>query len=134
MSLLVAPYALTLPALLSVAKEISASAELWATRPGGAAGIVALALRRSLQTFEPGGLARSAARAMHYAGLVRRFSAAQFTEIFLDKYDSGYRWRSRVAARQPRCAQPVVLLAQRVRATFRAWPQLTRDCFQISLS
>ena len=110
MSLLVAPYALTLPALLSVAKEISTSAELWATRPGGVAGIVALALHRTLQTFEPSGLARSAARAMHYAGLVRRFSAAQFTEIFLDKYDSGYRWRSRFAAHPPRCADPVVLL------------------------
>jgi hypothetical protein len=110
LSLLVAPYALTLPALLSVAKEISASAELWATRPAGTAGIMAIALRRSLESFEPGGLARSATRTMHYAGLFRRFSAAQFTEIFLDKYDSGYRWRSRFAARQPRCTQPVVLL------------------------
>ena len=110
MSLLVAPYALTLPALLSVAKEISASAELWTTRPGGIAGIVAIALSRSLQSFEPSGLARSTARAMHYAGLVRRFSPAQFTEIFLDKYDSGYRWRSRFTSRQPRCAEPVVLL------------------------
>ena len=110
MSLLVAPYALTLPALLSVSKEISPSADLWATRPGGVAGVVALVLRSSLQTFEPSGLARSAARAMHYAGLLRRFSAAQFAEIFLDKYDSGYRWRSRVASRQRHCAEPVVLL------------------------
>jgi hypothetical protein len=110
MSLLVAPYALALPAVLSVAKQISSSAELWATRSGGVAGMVALVLRSSLQTFEPRGLARSAARAMHYAGLVRRFSAAQFTEIFLDKYDSGYRWRSRVASRPPRCSEPVVLL------------------------
>lgn len=110
MSLLVAPYALTLPALLSVAKEISASAELWTTRPGWIAGIVAIALSRSLQSFEPSGLARSTARAMRYAGLVRRFSPAQFTEIFLDKYDSGYRWRSRFTSRQPRCAEPVVLL------------------------
>ena len=110
LSLLVAPYALTLPALLSVAKEISPSAELWATRPGGVASMVALVLRSSLRTFEPGGLARSAARAMHYAGLVRRFSVGQFAEIFLDKYDSGYRWRSRVASRPRRCAEPVVLL------------------------
>jgi hypothetical protein len=110
MSLLVAPSALALPARLSVAKEISPSAELWATRPGGAAGMVGLALGRSLQSFEPTGLARSAARAMHYAGLVRRFSAAQFTEILLDKYDSGYQWRSRVAVRHQRCAKSVVLL------------------------
>jgi hypothetical protein len=110
LSLLVVPYALTLPTLLSVAEEISPSAELWATRPGGSAGIISIVLGRSLQTFEPSGLARSAARAMHYAGLVRRFSAAQFTEIFLDKYDSGYQWRSRFAARGPSCAKAVVLL------------------------
>jgi hypothetical protein len=110
MSLLVAPYALTLPALLSVAKQISPSAELWATRPGGVADIVALVLRRSLQTFEPSALGRSATRAMHYAGLVRRFSAAQVTEILLDKYDSGYRWRSRVALHRQSCAEPAVLL------------------------
>jgi hypothetical protein len=110
MSLLVAPYALALPALLLVAKEIHPSSEVWATRPGGVAGIMAIALGRSLQSFAPRGLARSVARAMHYAGLARRFSAAQFTEIFLDKYDSGYRWRSWFAARRPSCAEPVVLL------------------------
>jgi hypothetical protein len=110
MSLLVAPYALALPALLSLAKEIGPSGELWATRSGGVAEIVALALRSSLQTFQPNGLSRFAARAMHYAGLTRRFPAAQLTEIFLDKYDAGYRWRSRLAVRQPRCDKPVVLL------------------------
>ena len=110
MSLLVAPYALALPAMLSVAKEISASAELWATRPGGVAEIVALVLRRPLETFEPSGLVRAAARAMHYAGLVRRFSPAELTEIFLDKYDAGYQRRSRFAVRPQPCAKPVVLL------------------------
>ncbi len=110
MSLLVAPYALALPTLLSVAKEISPSAELWATRPGGVAEIVALALRRPLETFEPSGLARTAARAKHYAGLVRRFSPAELAEIFLDKYDAGYQWRSRFAERPQPCAKPVVLL------------------------
>jgi hypothetical protein len=110
MSLLVAPYALALPALLSLAKEIAPSAEVWATRSGGIADIVAIAMGRALQTFEPSGLARLAARGMHYAGLVQRFSASQFTEIFLDKYDSGYRWRSRFAAGGPSCAEPVVLL------------------------
>lgn len=110
MSLLVAPYALTLPALLSVAQEMHPSAELWATRSGGIAGIIEIALRRSLRSFESSGVSRFAARGMHYAGLVRRFSAAQFTEILLDKYDSGYQWRSRFAAPPPSCAEPVVLL------------------------
>ena len=72
--------------------------------------MLALVLRSPAQTFGRSGLARSAARAMHYAGLVRRFSAAQFKEIFLDKYDAGYQWRSRFASRQQRCAEPVVLL------------------------
>jgi hypothetical protein len=113
MSLLVAPYAQTLPALLSMAKEMNPSAELWVTRSGGIAGVIAIALRRApqtLQNFEPSGLARFAARGMHYAGLVRRFSAAQSAEILLDKYDAGYQWRSRFAARPPSCAEPVVLL------------------------
>jgi hypothetical protein len=110
MSLLVAPYALTLLALLSVAQEMNPSAELWATRSGGIAGIIAIALRRSLQSFESRGLARFAVRGLHYAGLVRRFSAAQFTEILLDKYDSGYQWRSRFAVRPPSCSEAVVLL------------------------
>jgi hypothetical protein len=110
LSLLVAPYALNLLALQSVAKEINPSAELWATRPGGAAGILAIVLNRSVQTFVDRGLARSAARAVHYAKLVRRFSVAQINEILLDKYDSGYAWRSRFAARPRGSVEPVVLL------------------------
>jgi hypothetical protein len=110
LSLLLVPYALNLLALQSAANEISPSAELWATRPGGAAGILAIVLNRSVQTFVDRGLARSAARAMHYATLVRRFSAAQIKEILLDKYDSGYGWRSRFAARRRGSVEPVVLL------------------------
>ncbi len=41
---------------------------------------------------------------------MRRFSSAQIKEILLDKYDSGYRWRSRLAAKLQACPQPVVLL------------------------
>jgi hypothetical protein len=110
LSLLVVPYALNLLALQSVAKEIIPSAELWATRPGGAAGILAIVLNRSVQTFVDRGLARSVARAMHYAKLGQRFSAAQIKEIFLDKYDSGYGWRSRFAARRRGSVEPLVVL------------------------
>jgi hypothetical protein len=109
-SLLVAPHALTLSSVLAVANEISQSAELWATRPGGAALMLGAVLKRPVQNFGESDLARSAARAMHYAGLVRRFSAAQFKEIFLDKYDAGYRWRSRFVAPRQACVRPVVLL------------------------
>src|SRR5450631_660250 len=72
--------------------------------------MLAIVLNRPLQHFGESGLARSASRVMHYAGLVRRFSAAQFKEILLDKYDADYEWRSRFAARPQSCAEPVVLL------------------------
>lgn len=108
--LLVAPAALTVVALRRVAAEISPSAELWATRSGGPAGLLAILLERPLRTFGDNGLARSARRALHYAGLASRFSASQVKEIFLDKYDPGYRWRSRFSRRRPSCAEPVVLV------------------------
>jgi hypothetical protein len=110
MSLLVALSALDLLALQSVAKEIPASAELWATRPGGAAGMLAIVLNRPLHNFVNSGLARSGARATHYARFFQRFSASQIKEILLDKYDSEYRWRSRFAARPQGRIEPVVLL------------------------
>jgi hypothetical protein len=110
LSLLVAFEGLTLVALLSMAREIGPSDELWATRSGCAARMLAIILNRPLQHFRESGLARSVSRVMHYSGLVRRFSGAQFKEILLDKYDAGYEWRSRFAARQQSCAEPVVLL------------------------
>jgi len=72
--------------------------------------MLAIVLNRSVHDFVDSGLARSAARATHYARLFQRFSAAQIKEIFLDKYDSGYRWRSRLAARLQGRVEPVVLL------------------------
>ncbi len=110
MSVSVVPSALTLVALSAVAGEISRSAELWATRRGGDAGMLAILLNRSVHSFGDRGLARSTARAIHLGGVFRRFSVAQIKEIFLDKYDSGYRWRSRFAKRQQSSAEPVVLL------------------------
>jgi hypothetical protein len=109
-SLLVVPSALNLLTLFVVAKEISPAAELWATRSGGDAGLLGAVLNRSIRDFGGSALARAAARSTRYAGLVRRFSAAQFKEIFLDKYDAGYEWRSRFAGKRQRCADPVVLM------------------------
>ena len=109
-SLLVVSEALTLLTLGRVTAQISPSAELWATRPGWLASTVATLARSSLRSFGDNPPVRLAARAMHYAGLVRRFSAAQIKEIFLDKYDPGYRWRSHFASRPKPGAQPVVLL------------------------
>jgi hypothetical protein len=109
-SLLVVPEALALLALERVAAEMRSSAELWSTRPGWPASAVAALAARPLRSFEGSRGARWAASAMYYAGLVRRFSAAQIKEIFLDKYDSGYQWRSHFTSRPNRSAEPVVLL------------------------
>ncbi len=127
LSLLVAPYALTLPGLLSVAKQISPSAELWATRPGGGARLVSLALGSSLQTFEPGGLARSAARAMHYAGLLRRFSPPNSQRSFWISMTPAIGGapalpRARGVAPNRWCFCPALT------ATYREWPPIMRAC------
>jgi hypothetical protein len=109
-SLLIVPDALTALALRRVAGEISPLAELWTTRQGSSVSALTVLLGRSVRTFVAGGFARSTARTMHYAGLIGRFSPAQIKEIFLDKYDSSYRWRSRFATRPRRCTSPVILV------------------------
>jgi hypothetical protein len=110
LALLVAPDALTLLALQAVAESLSPSAELWATRPGGVAGMLAVVINRSIRDFGGSGLERVIVRAGHTLGIVRRFSASQIKEILLDKYDSGYRWRSRFADKRQSGGEPVVLL------------------------
>jgi hypothetical protein len=109
-SLVVAPEALTVLALERMAAEISPSAELWATRPGWPASVVAALSGCFSRSFADSRLTRSAARALHYAGVLRRLPAGQIKEILLDKYDSGYRWRSRFVLRPKPCTRPVVLL------------------------
>jgi hypothetical protein len=105
-----APEALTTLVLHRVAAEIDARAELWSTRASWQTNILASLCNRAVQNFGSGHLARSAAYAMRYAALFQHFSPRQIGQIFLDKYDAGYRWRSRVASRSKPCSQPVVLL------------------------
>jgi hypothetical protein len=109
-SLLLAQDALAVLALRRLAVQIEPSAELWASRAGGPVGLLSVLLGREVRTFGRGVLVRSIATAVHYAGLARRFSAAQIKEISLDKYDSSYRWRARFASRPQHCTEPVVLV------------------------
>ena len=110
MSLVIAPDALAVVVLQKVRDQIDPAAEAWATRQGGVVGVMAVLLGRAIQSFGSSVLDRSMVRVMHYAGLARRFSAAQIKEIFLDKYDSSYKWRSRFAERKEPRNEPVVLL------------------------
>ena len=109
-SLLVAPDVFSLLALELIVPAIPLASELWVTRDAGPTRLLRALLKRPTQNFGDHLLARSATRVGHYAGLVRRFSAAQFKEILLDKYDSGYRWRSRMLARPSPQPGPVVLI------------------------
>jgi hypothetical protein len=109
-SLLLVPEALNLLAFQRMTAEIGNADELWSTRSGWASDAVSILLGRPLRSFTAGRFASLAARAGHYASLLRRFSPAQIKQIFLDKYDSGYQWRSRFASKQKRSAAPVVLL------------------------
>ncbi|HTS35720.1 MAG TPA: hypothetical protein VMH04_08620 [Candidatus Solibacter sp.] len=107
-SLLLVPELMTVLALRRMAAEINRSAELWTTRAGGPARFLALVLDRDIRPM--GNDAGLSARAKHYTGILRRLSAPQIKEILLDKYDSGYRWRSRLSSTARPQNEPVVLL------------------------
>ena len=93
-----------------MAPEIGPSAELWSTRAGGPAGILALLLGRNLHAFRGGTLERVTDRVFHYAGLAHRFSPAEIKQIFLDKHDADYRWRSRFSSSEPVLSKSAVLI------------------------
>lgn len=107
-SLLLVPELMTVLAIRRMAAEISHSAELWTTRGGGPARFLSLALGRDAHVFTSG--AGLVGQVKHYAGILRRFSAPQIKEILLDKYDSGYRWRSRLSSAPRPQSEPTVLL------------------------
>jgi hypothetical protein len=90
-----------------VAGKLDAAADLYTTRRGWPTSGIALLLKRPLQTLP--GTARPS-YIHHYSGVFRRFSFDQLAQIFLDKYDSRYRWRTRVSARRRGPKKPFVLL------------------------
>src|SRR5579863_5156277 len=109
-SLVIMPETEAVLVFLRMISEIDRAAELWATRPGWPAIALAGLLRRPLQSFSKGPFTQLGTRVQHYGRLFQRFSAKQIEEIFLDKYDSSYKWRARFASRTPPLAEPLVLL------------------------
>jgi hypothetical protein len=93
--------------LRRLTEQLDATAELYTTRQAWPASGVGLLLQRPLLTF-PDTPRSSLFR--HYRDVLRRFSFDQLAQIFLDKYDVRYRWRSRFVARQRRVAGPFILL------------------------
>jgi len=109
-SVAIVQQAFTVMLLQRLSAEIPASAELWSTRPDWSSCALAHLLDVPVQNFRRARWTRGASRAMHYAQLLHRFSPAQLKQIFFDKYDADYRWRSRLAASKNRCPEPVVLI------------------------
>jgi hypothetical protein len=93
--------------LRRLGEQLDATAELYATRQAWPANGVGLLLQRPLRTFPD--TSRSS-HFRHYSDVLRRFSFDQLAQIFLDKYDLRYRWRSRFAARRRGVPGPFVLL------------------------
>jgi len=93
--------------LQRLAGELDTAAELYTTRRGWPASAVGLLLNRPLRTFP--GTSRSS-HVSRYGDLLRKFSFDQMVQIFFDKYDLRYRWRSKFAAKRRGLAGPFVLL------------------------
>lgn len=93
--------------LRRLAGKVDATSELYATQRGWPANGVALLLNRPLRTL-PG--ASRPSRLHRYGQLLQRFSFGRLGEMFLDKYDSRYRWRSSFATKQSSSRGPIVLL------------------------
>jgi hypothetical protein len=93
--------------LRRLAEQLDSSAELYATRQDWPASGVGLLLHRPVRTFAS--TSRSS-HFRHYYDVLRRFSFDQLAQIFLDKYDLRYRWRSRFAAKRRGQPGPFVLL------------------------
>ncbi len=93
--------------LRRLAEQLDATAELYTTRQAWPATGVALLLQRPLRTFPN---ASRSSHFRHYRDALRRFSFDQLAQIFLDKYDLRYQWRSRFAATRRGVPGPFVLL------------------------
>lgn len=109
-SLYIAPQLMTLLSLQQSVGNIPPGAELWATRRGAPLRILEVLLGRSVNCFGRSVGSQFASRLAHYGDVFRRLSMAQVKEIAFDKYDSGYKWRSRFARRQVPVLASVVLV------------------------
>ena len=90
--------------------QIEGVREIWTTRPGSPASAVGALVNLPLRSFFDQPWARFGTGVRHYGSLLQRFPARQIKEIFLDKYDSRYKWRARFASRSPALRQSCILL------------------------
>lgn len=109
-SVAIVQQALKVLQLQRLASEIPRNAELWSTRPDWAIRVVAELLHTSVRCFREGRWIRAKSAAQHYWQVFHHFSASQMKQIFFDKYDAGYRWRSHFSRKRSHGSVPVVLV------------------------
>jgi hypothetical protein len=94
--------------LKKLAAQLSATDEVFVTRPGFHATVLDLLLKGRIECFrEP---ARYFGRARRMVATARNFNLSQLLQILGDKYDAGYRVRRRLAHPKVRCEDEVILL------------------------
>lgn len=97
-------------AMQRLAPALPAITELRSTRRGWTVAALEFLLGRQAAAYARGNDSSLGSRLGHYSRLLRRFSFGQLAEIFLDKHDSDFRWRSRLTPQRRGADQPVVLL------------------------
>ena len=108
--LLIAPQLETMLTLNRVADQIGSQADVWATRSDWSVDAIAFLIGREIKIFSANAFANSIQRVAHYRRLCRRLSVAQIKEIFLDKYDPGYQWRSGFTFGKQNTVRPAILV------------------------
>ncbi len=90
-------------------QTLASDDELYVSRPGLHASLLQCLLPGRVKVFplrrafQNGGLA-------HYVRVLKKLSVQQITDVFWDKYDSGYQFRGRLVQRRSPSRRPVVLL------------------------
>ena len=98
----------TLALLQRFAKTIDSADEVHFSRPGLHANFLRCLLGAQVKVFRP---RRGAQKGLgHYLRVFNKLSASQMIDILGDKYDSGYRFRGRLARKRDPLTQPVILI------------------------
>jgi hypothetical protein len=93
--------------LENLAKTIVANDEVWVSGPGFHADALGLVLGRRIEVFPS---SRSSRGIRHYLGTFQRFPLRQIVDIFWDKTDAGYGYRSFFTRKPSPQQKDVVLL------------------------
>jgi hypothetical protein len=100
----------TIIALRRLIADCDLDGDLYATRLEFPITALSAMLAREIHMFAYPGPPRFGSQAIRYGRALRRLTPAQLLEVFWDKYDPGYRWRSAIAPSVRQAEKEVVLV------------------------